>query len=64
MQAGHVEKKWDLRISAARKLEPEVIHDKMIKEYVEQYNRENKIFHEGDQPITHITVLALSFKST
>jgi hypothetical protein len=41
-----------------------VIHDKMIKEYVEQYERENKIFHEVEQPITHITVLSLSFKST
>ena len=60
MQGG---KKRDLRISAARKLEPEVINDEMIKQYVELYNMENKIYDQDGQPITLITHLSLSFKS-
>lgn len=64
MQAGNPEKKKrDLRISAAKNLEPEVINDKMIKEYVEAYNLENKIFDQENVPISKVNHLSLSFKS-
>jgi len=64
MQASNQEKKKrDLKISAAKKLEPEVINDVMIKDYIEMYNIENKIYDQDNLPITQITHLALSFKS-
>ena len=56
-------KKRDLKISAAKQLEPEVINDEMIREYIELYNAENKIYGQDRIPITLITHLALSFKS-
>jgi len=60
----HVDrKKRDLKISAAKKLEPEVVNDGMIRDYIIMYNQENKIYEQDNVPITMIMHLALSFKS-
>ncbi len=56
-------KKLDLKISAAKKLEPEVISDKMIADYIKIYNQENKIYDQDNLPIVLTTHLALSFQS-
>jgi hypothetical protein len=64
MQAANIEKKKkELKISAAKSLEPEVNNDQMIKEYIDTYNIENKIFDQENVPISRTTHLALSFKS-
>ncbi len=59
----HEKIKRDLKISAAKKLEPEVINDDMIREYIRIYNIENKIYDQDNMPITMIMQLSLSFKS-
>lgn len=56
-------KKRDLRISAVKDLEPEVINDRMIKEYIDTFNLEKKIFDQENLPLSQISHLALSFKS-
>ena len=42
---------------------PTVINDRLISEYMVQYNRENKIFDDDDRQIWELTHLAMSFKS-
>ena len=42
---------------------PTVINDELIRSYMVEYNRENKIFDDDDREIWQLTHLALSFKS-
>ena len=42
---------------------PTVINDALIREYMIEYNRENKIFDDDDRQIWELTHLSLSFKS-
>lgn len=58
------------RLKATAKIEkekesvkPTVINDKLIRGYLVQYNRENKIFERNDEPLWNLTHLALSFKN-
>lgn len=44
-------------------VKPTVINDKLIRDYLITYNRENMIFDEDDKPIWDLSHLALSFKS-
>jgi len=47
----------------AEAVKPTVINDTLIREYIKEYNRENKIFDEDDKPIWEMENLTLSFKS-
>ena len=42
---------------------PTVINDELIRSYMVEYNRENKIFDDDDREIWQLTHLSLSFKS-
>ena len=42
---------------------PTVINDHLIREYMVEYNRENKIFDDDEREIWELTHLSLSFKS-
>jgi len=42
---------------------PTVINDTLIRQYMVEYNRENKIFDDDDRQIWQLTHLSLSFKS-
>ena len=44
-------------------MRPNVINNDMIKRYMREYNRENKIFDDDDREIWELTHLSLSFKS-
>ena len=44
-------------------MRPTVINDTLIREYMIEYNRENKIFDDDDRQIWELTHLSLSFKS-
>jgi len=44
-------------------VKPTVINDRIIKEYLLTYNRENKIFDEDEKPIWELEHLSLSFKN-
>ena len=58
------------RLKATAKIEkekesvkPTVINDKLIKGYLIQYNKENKIFEKNDEPLWNLKHLALSYKN-
>lgn len=40
-----------------------VIEERLIREEIKKYNRENKILNKDDIPLYEITSLSLSFKS-
>ena len=42
---------------------PTVINDDLIRQYMVEYNRENKIFDDDEREIWQLTHLSLSFKS-
>ena len=42
---------------------PTVINDDLIRQYMVEYNRENKIFDDDEREIWQLTPLSLSFKS-
>jgi len=42
---------------------PTVINDVLIKGYLTQYNKENKIFEKNDDPLWNLKHLALSYKN-
>ena len=42
---------------------PTVINDELIRSYMVEYNRENKIFDDDEREIWQLTHLSLSFKS-
>ena len=44
-------------------VKPTSINDGLIQEYLDQYNRENKIFDDDEREIWELTHLSLSFKS-
>lgn len=44
-------------------VKPTVINDTLIREYLVQYNKENKIFEKNDDPLWNLTHLALSYKN-
>ena len=44
-------------------VKPSVINDTMIRKYIINYNRENKIFDKNDDPVWNLTHLALQFKN-
>ena len=44
-------------------MRPNVINNDMIKRYMREYNRENKIFDDDDREIWELTHLSLSFKN-
>ena len=44
-------------------VQPTVINDFLIKAYQIQYNKENKIFDQDDDPIWSLTHLSLSYKN-
>lgn len=44
-------------------MRPTVINDTLIRNYMVEYNRENKIFDDDDRQIWQLTHLSLSFKS-
>jgi hypothetical protein len=40
-----------------------VINDDLIRIYLKQYNKENKIFDQNDMPLWDLTKLELSYKN-
>ena len=44
-------------------VKPTVINDTLIRGYLVQYNKENKIFEHNDEPLWNLTHLALSYKN-
>ena len=44
-------------------VKPTVINDTLVKGYLIQYNKENKIFEKNDEPLWNLTHLALSYKN-
>jgi hypothetical protein len=42
---------------------PTVICDSLIKQYVKQHNKDNKIFDRDDMPLWELTHLELSYKN-
>ena len=44
-------------------VKPTVINDKLIRGYLVQYNKENKIFEKNDEPLWNLTHLAMSYKN-
>ena len=44
-------------------VKPTVINDILIRKYIVQYNKENKIFDKNNEPIWHLTHLSLSYKN-
>ena len=44
-------------------MQPTVINDKLIRDYMLRYNKENKIFDMDDAPIWNLTHLQLSYKN-
>lgn len=40
-------------------VKPSVINDTMIRKYIINYNKENKIFDKNDDPVWNLTHLAL-----
>ena len=44
-------------------VQPTVINDKLIREYMLRYNKENKIFDMDEEPIWNLTHLQLSYKN-
>jgi len=42
---------------------PTVINDTLIRKYIINYNKENKIFDKNDDPVWNLTHLALEFKN-
>ena len=58
------------RLKAKAKIEddketvrPTVINDILIKKYIVQYNKENKIFDKNNDPIWNLSHLSLSYKN-
>lgn len=58
------------RLKATAKIEkekqsvkPTVINDTLIRGYLVEYNKQNKIFEKNDDPLWNLTHLALSFKN-
>ena len=58
------------RLKAKAKIEddketvkPTVINDVLIRRYIVQYNKENKIFDKNNEPIWHLSHLSLSYKN-
>ena len=58
------------RLKATAKIEkkkesvkPTVINDALIRGYLVQYNKENKIFEKNDEALWNLTHLALSYKN-
>ena len=44
-------------------VKPTVINDVLIRKYIVQYNKENKIFDKNNEPIWNLTHLSLSYKN-
>ena len=44
-------------------VKPTVINDILIRKYIVQYNKENKIFDKNNEPIWDLTHLSLSYKN-
>ena len=44
-------------------VKPSVINDTLIRKYIINYNKENKIFDKNDDPVWNLTHLALQFKN-
>jgi hypothetical protein len=44
-------------------VKPTVINDKLIKAYMVQYHKDNKIFDQDDMKIWDLTHLSLSYQS-
>lgn len=44
-------------------VKPSVINDSLIRKYIINYNKENKIFDMNDEPVWNLTHLALQFKN-
>ena len=44
-------------------VKPSVINDTLIRKYIVNYNKENKIFEKNDDPVWNLTHLALQFKN-
>jgi len=44
-------------------VKPTVINDTLVRGYLVQYNKENKIFEKNDEPLWNLTHLALSYKN-
>jgi len=42
---------------------PTVINDELIRQYMVEYNRENKIFDDDEREIWQLTHLSVSFKN-
>jgi len=44
-------------------VKPTVINDKLVRGYLVQYNKENKIFEKNEDPLWNLEHLALSYKN-
>ena len=44
-------------------VKPTIINDALIRDYIIQYNKENKIFEKDRMPIWELEHLSLSYKS-
>ena len=44
-------------------VKPTVINDQLIRGYLVQYNKENKIFERNFEPLWNLSHLALSYKN-
>lgn len=44
-------------------VKPRIINDEMIRTYIKDYNKDNKIFDKNDMPIWELEHLSLSYKS-
>ena len=42
---------------------PTVINDTLVRQYLVQFNKENKIFEKDNMPLWDLTHLALSYKN-
>lgn len=47
----------------AEAVQPGVINDSIIKKYIIDYNKENKIFDRDDMPVWELSHLAISYKN-
>ena len=44
-------------------VQPTVINDTLIRQYLVQYNKDNKIFDRNDEPLWNLSHLQLSYKN-
>ena len=62
----HIQEKLKTKAKIEKNKEtvkPTVINDYLIKDYLDSYNKENKIFEENETKIWELTHLSLSYKS-